>query len=138
MTFWDEPFRKAVNQYDLDGNFIRRFNSIKEAAKALGCSDGEICYCCQKKKGKKTVYGYQWRYADDTEKVGKVSIRNRKKVYQYTLDGRFIGEYISVAQASRETNIGCTDIAKCARGQFKTAGGYIWKYADEVDDIKSA
>ena len=28
-------------------------------------------------------------------------------------------------------------IAKCARGQFKTAGGYIWKYADEVDDIKS-
>lgn len=131
MTFWNEPLKKAVNQYDLDGNLVRRFESIKEAAKELGCSDGEICHCCQKKKGKKTVYGYQWRYADDTEKVGKISVRGRKKVHQYTLDEKFIKEYTSISQASDITGVHSSDIGKCCRSKQKTAGGYIWRYVDE-------
>lgn len=136
FTIWRNTMMKKVNQYDLEGNYMKTFESIKEAAKTVGCSDGEIVVCCQKKR--KSTHGYQFRYEDDDSFVGKVKGNTKKSVFCYSLENEFICEYESVAQASRETNIGCTDIAKCARGKRKTAGGYIWRYADEVDNIKSA
>ena len=49
---------KKVNQYDLDGNYIKTWNSIKEAEKEVGTS--HICQCL---KGKfKQTKGYKWRY----------------------------------------------------------------------------
>lgn len=49
---------KRVAQYDLDGNFIREFESIKEANSILGLHDvGAVC------RGiRKTCGGYEWRF----------------------------------------------------------------------------
>ena len=37
--------------------------------------------------------------------------------------------YPSVAEASIQTKIHKDGIAKCCRGERKTAGGYHWEYA---------
>ena len=52
------------------------------------------------------------------------------KVVQYTLDGEFIAEYQSIAEAARKTGIKQSNISHCCIGTygFKTAGGFIWKY----------
>lgn len=51
---------KPIKQYDLDGNFIRRWDSITEAAKQLMISQGNLSSCL---KGKfKTMGGYKWSY----------------------------------------------------------------------------
>jgi hypothetical protein len=52
----------------------------------------------------------------------------RKSVKQYTKDGILIKEYISLQLASDETNIDRASISKCATGNRKTAGGYVWKF----------
>ena len=54
--------RKPINQYDLDGNFIKTWNSGTEISKKLGFSHGNICSCCRGKQ--KTAYGFKWRYAE--------------------------------------------------------------------------
>ena len=56
----------------------------------------------------------------------------QKAVVQYTLDGQFIAEYKSEAEASRKTNIYQSQIDSCCKGKYgyKTAGGYIWKYKE--------
>ena len=52
---------KAVVQYDRDGNIIKVWDGMSEAAKALGKRNNHIHECC---KGKiKTAHGYVWRYA---------------------------------------------------------------------------
>ena len=53
----------AVNQYTLDGKFIRRWDCIKEIQYSLGFNQGNICSCCQGKL--KSSYGFNWFYSDD-------------------------------------------------------------------------
>ena len=59
--------------------------------------------------------------------------RERQKVVlQYTIDGQFISEYKSEAEASRQTGISQSQIDCCCKGKYgyNTAGGFIWKYKD--------
>lgn len=55
-----------------------------------------------------------------------------KSVYQIDkTTGEVINEYPSTQEACRQTGISFQNISKCCRGivGFKSAGGYIWKYA---------
>lgn len=51
-----------------------------------------------------------------------------KSVARYTLNGEFIDKWESVSTAGNELGINSNSIAVCARGLYKTAGGYIWRY----------
>lgn len=49
-----------VLQYDLDGNFIREWESAADASRKLNITSGKICAVC---KGiRKSTNGYKWRY----------------------------------------------------------------------------
>lgn len=51
----------SVNQYDTEGNFIKRFDSITDAANEIGCQKSGISFCL---KGRiRTSSGYIWEYA---------------------------------------------------------------------------
>lgn len=52
--------KKAVYQYDLNGNFIREFASIKEAGRILKHSQSNISSAANGKR--KTAYGYKWSF----------------------------------------------------------------------------
>ena len=52
-----------INQYDMDGNFIKQWNSMKEASETLKLSRGNICLCCEGIRNK--TGGYRWRYLDE-------------------------------------------------------------------------
>lgn len=54
-----------------------------------------------------------------------------KRVSQYNLDGTLLNVYNGVRIAEEQTNISNANIIKCCKGKAKTAGGYIWRYADE-------
>ena len=59
---------KPINQYDLNGNYIKTFPSSTDAAIALGkltsTSRGASSHISDVCKGKrKTAYGYIWKYA---------------------------------------------------------------------------
>lgn len=50
----------------------------------------------------------------------------KRKVYQYTKEGKLVSTYESVSQANKIT--GVHNIDRCCNGKYKTAGGYIWSY----------
>ena len=57
------PRCKAVNQYDLQGNFIRTFSCMEEIKNAIHISTtAHISDCCRGKRNK--CYGYIWKYSD--------------------------------------------------------------------------
>ena len=57
---------------------------------------------------------------------------NRKRVYQYTLDGEFVKCWDSCNEAIRKTGI--SSINACLINKTKQAGGYLWFYEKKVSD----
>jgi hypothetical protein len=55
------PHKKKIEQYDLDGVFIREWGSIGEARKTLKI--GHISGCCS--GNRKTSGGFIWKYQKD-------------------------------------------------------------------------
>ena len=57
------------------------------------------------------------------------SAKNRSKpVDQYTLDGKFVKTWASTMEVGRQTGFHQSNIGAAARGELKTAHGFIWKY----------
>ena len=59
----NQRISKRVNQYDLQGNFIKTWNSIIQVEKELNIFHSRIIEVCQGKR--KQIGGYKWRYADE-------------------------------------------------------------------------
>lgn len=73
---------KAVNQYSLDGRFIRRWDCIAEARKELKFKSDNITSCC--KGNRKTSNGYKWKYEQHPElKIKRVEEIRREKEQEY-------------------------------------------------------
>lgn len=53
---------KPINQYDLSGNFIKRWESMKEARDFYGLGINSLRNACKRKSG--IHKGYIWRYAE--------------------------------------------------------------------------
>jgi hypothetical protein len=68
------------------------------------------------------------KLSDKHKKNLKNTHPNCKIVQQYTLDNMFVSEYISIAEAKRQT--GLTHIGCCCRGVRKRCGNYYFRYKD--------
>ena len=135
---------RKINQYTLDGEFIRTWSSAREIKKECGFDKKHILNVCQKKGNYKTSHGFIWRYTDECngcENIGlytKPKRKSSKSVLQFTKDGVFVNEYPSLRDAERATGVKHYYISNCCKGKkhFNSAGGFIWKYAD--DETKKA
>lgn len=56
-------FQKNVYQYDLEGNFIKKWDYIVDAAKTLKIDSSSISAVCRGRR--KTAGGYIWKYVDE-------------------------------------------------------------------------
>lgn len=107
--------------------------------------------CCLGKT--QSAGNYLWRYKEEYEKVKTLKIPNwkelrakggkaashencgvpKKPVLQFTKDGKFVAEYPSTCEASRQTGNHNASISRCCKGKAKSCGGYIWRYKEEVE-----
>lgn len=119
-----------IKQYELDGTYIREWDSIEDACYFLGdikySSNISACCCYRKHR----AYGYIWRYANDTSKVEPLK-PYREKICQFTKYGKYIATYKTLVDAYKKTNIKTSCIGNVLNGWSKTAGGYIWKFERE-------
>lgn len=69
-------------------------------------------------------------------KRGKPAL-NKLHVRQYDKDGKFIQEYESLTEASNITGTHIGEISKvCNRKKWtKTAGGFIWRFSNDCEDL---
>ena len=54
-----------------------------------------------------------------------------KPVGQYTLDGELVKIWPSAMEAQRQAGFYCSNICNTARGKYKQAYGFIWKYIEK-------
>ena len=57
-----KSLQKAILQYDLEGNFIKEWESAKVAGQTLNISNNGIGLCCRGKL--KKSYGFVWKYKE--------------------------------------------------------------------------
>lgn len=116
-------FSCRINQYTLDGEFIKTWGSSHEINRELGYYQCVIIYACKNKI--KQAYGYRWQYADPSQQQ-----KHNRPVVALTMDGDLIAEYKSAAEASRCLKISESCLRKCLYGYTKSTHGYKFKYID--------
>ena len=123
-----EKNKKPCYQYDLNGNFLREFESIKDASRFIGKNHRNISNTLMGKFN--TAYGYRWSY-DKVEKLPPLKSNHTgvsKEVYQYDLNGAFIAKYESTKEAAKALGKSQGNISSAANGKRKTAYGFVWSY----------
>lgn len=126
---------KSIRQYDLDGNFIKEYESSVVVAKLFGVNSECIRNVCNGKF--QSVCGFQWRYKakEKRDKIEPIVIRYYGAVAQYTKDGIFVRAYKTIKDAEKETSIDGSSISIACRGKkIVSAGGYQWRCVDLEKD----
>ncbi len=117
---------KIVYQYDLNGNFISSFLSQKEAAEYLGYSNTNGISLCVNGKIPRHK-NYMWSTFKNS-RLKPYKKNNGRVVYQYDLNGNFIKEFSSRAEAARQLGYKfSTGINDCANGLYPSYLNYMWK-----------
>lgn len=76
---------KAVDQYDLEGNFIKRYKSVTEASKSFYGYPSSISYCLNGHKD--TAFGYKWKRANVNNVVNVAKVFHLNIMQEFKLDG---------------------------------------------------
>ena len=124
--------KKAVIQYNLDGEKMMIFESATEAARQTGGSQSKITMCCRRQR--ETDNDYQWRYADDIQDVKKVQKKfiTGKKVAQCDEEGNILNIYSSFKEAARAVDGTSSAISRVCSGTNIRHKGYKWKLVEEI------
>ena len=123
------PNHKSVYQYDLNGVFLKKWETVISASLECGVRKNGISACATGVI--KTSGGYIWKYEFKPlvmPPIYKINKTASKIVAQYTIQGDFIREWPSLIEASRSLKIESTTLSRAARDFNKTAGGFRWKY----------
>lgn len=120
--------------YDLNNNFVKRYESAVEAGKDLGISPSGITACCRFYYGRTTSGGYKWKYEKSDIKVEDIRyVPQKKTIHQLTLDGEFIATYKCIADAARSLGKNIQNFTKYVKNII--AYDYVWIIGDNYDKV---
>ena len=127
--------RRAVRQYNLQGDLMMVFESATEAARQTDTQQSKITEVC--KGNRRTAGNYQWRYDDaNIDKLDAVPMPScsKKKVAQYTKDGVFVAQYDSFKAAAAAVGGTSSAISRICSGapNLHTHKGFVWKIVDDI------
>jgi hypothetical protein len=120
---------KRVYQYDLEGNFIKEWESLSDVGKQFNKNKRTPSF-----KGK-TFKGYRWFYKFMGNKIDKIDyqkgVEKRLKsvniaIYQYDENLNFIERYESITSAANKTGISVTGIFSAVNRKNNKCCGYIF------------
>lgn len=142
---WDKPFYRAIRKYGWDEFsyevlwekelenvetlrillnkqeifYIELFDSFHNG---YNCTKGGTCTDISSNVGHELSQEHKEKLIKSASKI----------VWQFDLDGNFIKEFPSAAEAARELGGDVSSqIIACCRGKGKTSKGYQWRYAGE-------
>lgn len=130
--------KRAVIQYNLNGEQMATFESASEAARQTGGSQSKITMCCRRQRD--SANDYQWRYYDDIQDVQKIEKKfiTGKQVAQCDEEGNILNIYPSFKEAARAINGTSSAISRVCSGTNIRHKGYKWKLVEEIvqEDIE--
>lgn len=121
--------QKSVLQYNLEGDFLKEYCSLSDAAKAV---NGKLKGIHKGLNNCNTAYGFQWKYKQNNYslKIEKVvqnnKLKKQVKIIQFSLDNQIIKIWDSITEAAEF--IGDRNISNCLAERQNTCKGFKWKY----------
>ena len=123
----------VYRQYSTEGVYLADYKSSREAHEATGVSIGSIARAAHGER--RSGGGFVWRKVlaespkenieiDLTSKIGN---HDKRPLVQKALDGEVIGQFLSIAHASRALKISRRSLSCALSGAQKTAGGFVWE-----------
>ena len=68
------------------------------------------------------------------KKYGAINGKKRSiPILQFSKDGTLIKEWPSLNEAGRQLGIAQQNICACLKGRYKSAGGFVWRYASSSE-----
>ena len=122
--------KKPVHQYSIDGNYIKTYESLKEAAIAVrgrekGTMIGAAC-----RGAYDTAYGYRWSFDKVDSLPPFEPYKQEKTVVRISPDGGERKVYASIKEAAMENHANVPNIIEVCKKRSKTCVGYLWEYFD--------
>lgn len=118
-----ELLKKKIAQYDLDGTFIKTWDSILDAERELNISNITAAL-----SGRYHICGgYQWRYFVNCKNISATTGKE-KTVYQFDLQGNLIKVHKSIAVAAQQfdnSKSAKVAITRVCRGKAVQCKGYF-------------
>jgi hypothetical protein len=126
---------KQVNQYDLQGNFIKTWNCILDIAKAFNKPTVLFANCCNRKPMHKnsqfyykSAYGYQWRYIDDCDDISPIHYQH-VEIDEIDNDGNILHHFNSIQEAMLFYNDDKLRIYDTCYGKQKSTHGHKFRFS---------
>lgn len=120
--------RKIVYQYDLNGNFIKKFKSARDAGRKLNINHSHIIRCCNMVL--KHTHCYIFSYTK--KKFNPILNPNavKKKVIEVDSNGGVIDQWNSIGECSRNIKIDNGNLSRVCNGKLKSIKGRYFKFCD--------
>lgn len=121
--------KKRVYMFDLNGNYLRTFTCVRDAAKYLNQNDEYATLKAIRNNClniSNSSFGYYWSY----KKEFGYNNKKTRKIAQYTISGKFLRYFDSLAEAERYLQVSTIEQAIA---KHYTSGGFQWRYYDGDD-----
>lgn len=110
-----------INQFDLEGNLIKKWNSITEACEFFGITHNAICRAYKYKGSCKKFF---WS-KEDSINISEYTCQTGTTCYKYdAISGKCVDMYNSLTEASNENNIIMGTLERAVKGGYKINGFY--------------
>ena len=114
---------KIIYQYDLEGNFIKEWDSITNASIYYKCSPSSIGRAIFERTPSIKYFWTEYKY--DKLNLDEFKLNeNKTKTYLYDINGNFINEFNSISDCSKNINEDLQKVSKAIRGKFCIANTY--------------
>lgn len=126
-----ECLHKPINQYTLDGQFIKTWDSITSAE-----AEYDLTAISDNLRGISKYCGdYQWKYYDGNIDNIPPIITKEKTVYQFSLNGDLLKVWKSASQAASTFNESSARVNICnvCNNITRQAYGYYWSYKPKFE-----
>lgn len=125
--------RIPIFQYSETGEYDCCYESVSDAARVNEVASTAISRSCKLGYKCKNKY-FSYEFSTQFSKAKSESIKNRK-IYQYSLEGKFIAEFSSCSEAERALNVkrGLSTAIRLGR----IFAGFQWKLEklDKIDSV---
>lgn len=117
---------KAVDMFDIDGNYIRTYTYLTKASAQFGFTGNTIQQVCNHHHY--IAGGFLWAWHGEQPVIPKGN-----KIYSYDNNGVFVKEYENEFQASKELGGTSGGISPALKDKYRLAYGMYWrKYKTDV------
>lgn len=118
--------KKKILQYDLEGNFIREWDSAVEISLKLNILRNKIVSACTKYKSYK---GFLWKRKGDTKNLKHIKRNDwcKKKVKLLDNNNEIIKIFNSITEMSKELKIDRSKIFKYFKNTNQNNSNYFYK-----------